>query len=191
METNKKYNDDDVFNFEDFLINKITESNSINNQDDEDVEEDVEEITHPEEEEEEKQEKEKEEEVTSKVEEKTNFYPLYRDKAETFSCDIYVEGAKTDDTITRLIIESEDWTLMFKGEIQNGKVQIPIRKLNLFEENQIGKIRLEVIAEGTVFIPWEDQFKIKMSKKVEVSLNETKKPLTNKKEVGVKVKVKK
>jgi hypothetical protein len=95
--------------------------------------------------------------------------------------------------ITRLIIETEDWTLMFPGEIKNGKVNIPIRKLNLFEEGQRGKIKLEVIAEGTVFIPWEDEFKIKVSKKVSVSLNENKKPIqpVKKPGVGVKVNVKK
>ena len=118
-----------------------------------------------------------------------NFYPLYKDKAENFSCDIYVEGAKTDETITRLIVESDDWTLMFPGEIKNGKVNIPIRKLNLFEEGQRGKIKLEVIAEGTVFIPWEDEFKIKLSKKVSISLNENKKPTQPVKKPGVGVKV--
>lgn len=100
-------------------------------------------------------------------------------------------SAKTDDTITRLIIESDDWTLMFPGEIKNGKVNIPIRKLSLFEEGQRGKIKLEVIAEGTVFIPWEDEFKVKLSKKVTVSLNENKKIIPKKSELGVKVNVKK
>ena len=89
-------------------------------------------------------------------------------------------SAKTDDTITRLIIESDDWTLMFPGEIKNGKVNIPIRKLSLFEEGQRGKIKLEVIAEGTVFIPWEGEFKVKLSKKVTVSLNENKKIIPKK-----------
>lgn len=118
-----------------------------------------------------------------------DFYPLFKDKSENFSCDIYVEGAKTDDTITRLIVESDEWTLMFPGEIKNGKVNIPIRKLSLFEEGQKGKIRLEVIADGSVFIPWEDTFKVKVSKKVTVSLNENKK-VVKKPELGVKVNIK-
>lgn len=136
---------------------------------------------------------EEEEEREEKVEEVLeNYYPLYKDKSEIFSCDIYVEGAKTDETVTRLIVETDDWTLMFPGEIKNGKVNIPIRKLNLFEEGQTGKVKLEVIAEGSVFIPWEDTFKVKLSKKVTVSLNETKKSHTTKSpEVGVKVQVKK
>lgn len=135
---------------------------------------------------------EDEEEIIPDESVEENFYPLYKDKGENFSCDIYVEGAKTDETITRLIIETEDWTLMFPGEIKNGKVNIPIRKLNLFEEGQRGRIKLEVIAEGTVFIPWEDDFKIKLSKKVSVSMNENKKhqPVKNP-SVGVKVNVRK
>jgi hypothetical protein len=64
---------------------------------------------------------------------------------------------------------------MFPGEIDSsGKVTIPIRKLNLFEEGTKGKIKMEVIAEGTVFTPWEDTFEVKMSKKVMVKFNESK-----------------
>ena len=205
---------EDVFSFEDFLagkvqkpvkskpIEKVVESIAIEEtpgvEEVEEVEEVEDIIKQPEppqvvevEETSEEEEEEYVEETPQVVEE--NFYPLYKDKGENFSCDIYVEGAKTDETITRLIIETEDWTLMFPGEIKNGKVNIPIRKLNLFEEGQRGKIKLEVIAEGTVFIPWEDEFKIKVSKKVSVSLNENKKPTqpVKKPGVGVKVNVKK
>ena len=120
-----------------------------------------------------------EEKSTTDIQE-DNYYPLYKDISETFSCDIHIEGAKLEDTSSRLIIESDSWTLMFSGEIKDGKCIIPIRKLNLFEEGQLGKIRLEVIAEGSVFVPWEDTFKIKMSKKVSVSLNEDKKDKKNK-----------
>ena len=203
---------EDVFSFEDFLAGKIQKPvkskpvekvvESVEVEETPEVEEiqKVEDIKLPDppqvigqeaEETPEEEEEEYVEETTQVVEE--NFYPLYKDKGENFSCDIYVEGAKTDETITRLIIESEDWTLMFPGEIKNGKVNIPIRKLNLFEEGQRGKIKLEVIAEGTVFIPWEDEFKIKVSKKVSVSLNENKKPTqpVKKPGVGVKVNVKK
>ena len=56
----------------------------------------------------------------------------------------------------------------------------------------IGKIRLEIIAEGSVFIPWEDDFKVKLSKKVSVKIHESKsnpkKP--DQKKTGVKVNVK-
>lgn len=120
----------------------------------------------------------------------SKFYTLYKDKSEVFSCDIHIEGAKSDEVISRLIIESDDWTLMFPGEIQNGKCTIPIKKLNLFDDGQKGKIKLEVIAEGTIFIPWEDDFKVKMSKKVSVVLNENNK-VADPKKTSVKVTLKK
>jgi hypothetical protein len=205
---------DDVFSFEDFLAGKVqkpatksvkkfvesvvdkTEEEATEIKEPEPAAQDEMRLPTPEknsyEEEEEEDPIYSEEESVQPVIVEENFYPLYKDKSENFSCDIYVEGAKTDETITRLIVETNEWTLMFPGEINSGKVNIPIRKLNIFEEGQIGTIRLEVIAEGTIFIPWEDQFKVKLSKKVSVSLNENKKiPIQKKPEVGVKVNIRK
>ena len=181
----------DLYNFEDFVNGNMSEDKSTDSVEieesdkiigviEEDTEEEVIEESIPINE-------------TVFIEEEDDNYVLYKDKSELFSCDIYVEGAKTDETITRIIIESTDWTLMFPGKIENGKVEIPIKKLDIFNEGQTGKIRLEVIAEGSVFIPWEDDFRVKLSKKVTVSMNEKretpKKPTDNK--VGVKVKVNK
>ena len=122
-----------------------------------------------------------------------DFYKLYRDKAEDFVCDIAVEGVSQSDTEVRLIVESEDWTLMFSGEIKNGKCVIPIKKLSLFNKGQTGNIRLEVNADGNLFTPWEDRFVVKASKKVTVNVSEGKKALRPKsnKSAGVKVNVKK
>jgi hypothetical protein len=104
-----------------------------------------------------------------------NYFAVYKDKTESFSCDVSVEGAKISETKARLILESDDWTLMFEGDIdRTGKCNIPIKKLNILEEGSVGKIRLEVIAENTVFTPWEDDFKVKVSKKVTVQFNESK-----------------
>ena len=55
-----------------------------------------------------------------------------RDKNEEFICDISVDGANIDETQARIIIESNDWTLMFNGEVKNGKCIIPIKKLNIY-----------------------------------------------------------
>jgi len=120
-------------------------------------------------------------------------YSLFKDKAEEFVCDIAVEGVSQEDTEVRLIIESDDWTLMFKGEIKNGKCFIPIKKLNILNEGQTGCIRLEVNADGSLFTPWEDKFVVKVSKKVTVSLNESRKVSKSpaKKRPGVKVNVRK
>ena len=118
-------------------------------------------------------------------------YVLYKDKSEEFVCDIAIEGVSQKDTEVRLVIESTDWNIMFKGEVKNGKCVIPIKKLSLFNEGQRGSIKLEVNADGNLFTPWEDEFVVKVSKKVTVSLNENKKIKPVKKETGVKVNVNK
>lgn len=121
-----------------------------------------------------------------------NFFCVFRDKTEDFSCDVSVEGAKLSDTQARLVLESNEWTLVFEGKIDsNGRCLIPIKKLNILEEGEIGKIKLEVIAENTIFTPWESEFLVKMSKKVSVKLNETiqqkqNKIINNGPSVGVK-----
>ncbi len=160
------------------IKNQTIEENRVN---------ESQEITLPEQEDEEYE----EEQI---VESNTEYYKVYADKSETFSCEIELEGANLKDTEVRLVLESDNWNLMFPGEIdKNGKVTIPIRKLNIFEEGTKGKIKMEVIAEGTVFTPWEDDFEVKMSKKVMVKFNESKsttKPKTFTKP-GVKVNFKK
>ena len=125
--------------------------------------------------------------------ESEDYYKLFKDKAEDFICDIAIEGVNQNDTEVRLIVESDDWTLMFAGEIKNGKCIIPIKKLNILNEGQTGNIKLEVNADGNLFTPWEDKYIVKVSKKVTININEsksskTKKPI--KKGLGVKVNVK-
>ena len=101
-------------------------------------------------------------------------YKIFIDKAKLFECDIKIEGASLDQSEVRLCLEAENFNLIFKGEInRNGDVKIPIRKLKgILKEDFIGKISLEVIAEDTLFVPWESEYQTSLSKKVEVSFNE-------------------
>ena len=118
-------------------------------------------------------------------------YKLFTDKSELFECDIKLEGASLSKSSARLVVETSDYSLLFKGEISsNGKCEIPIRKLKgLIDESTTGNIRLEVIAEDTYFTPWESDFEVDASKKVtvEVKSQEDKKTIL---ETKVKVKVK-
>lgn len=124
-----------------------------------------------------------------------DYYKLYKDKAEDFTCDIAIEGVSQSDTEVRLIVESDEWTLMFTGEVKNGQCVIPMKKLSILNEGSKGTIRLEVNADGTLFTPWEDNFVVKASKKVTVKVNESKasrsKKPAAKKAPGVSVKVRK
>ena len=115
-------------------------------------------------------------------------YKLFTDKSELFECDIKLQGASLNKSKARLVVETQDYSLMFNGSIsKGGKCEIPIRKLKgLIDEDTTGNIRLEVIAEDTFFTPWESDFEVETSKKVtvEVKSQTTKKPI-----VEAKVKV--
>ncbi len=99
-------------------------------------------------------------------------YKLFTDKAELFECDIKLEGASLKDSQARLLIESEDLNLIFKGTIDSsGKCTIPVKKLKgLLDEDISGDIKLEVIAEDTYFVPWESKFTVDTSKKITVEV---------------------
>ena len=118
-------------------------------------------------------------------------YKLFTDKSELFECDIKLEGASLSKSKARLVVETSDYSLLFNGSISSGgKCEIPIRKLKgLIDENTSGNIRLEVVAEDTLFTPWESDFEVDASKKVtvEVKSQTTKKPII---EAKVEVKVK-
>ena len=106
-------------------------------------------------------------------------YKLFTDKAELFECDIKIEGASLSNSTARLVVETNDYSLMFNGKINSsGKCEIPIKKLKgLIDESSKGNIRLEVIAEDTYFIPWKSEFEINASKKVTVEIKSQNKPL--------------
>jgi len=99
-------------------------------------------------------------------------YKLYTDKIENFEAVIKLEGASPSKSTARLVVEAENFSLLFTGKVNNnGKVSIPVKRLKgLLDENTKGKIKLEVIAEDTYFIPWESDFQVDTSKKVTVEI---------------------
>ena len=108
-------------------------------------------------------------------------YKLFTDKTELFECSISLQGASLKKSKARLVVETQDYSLLFNGTIsKSGKCEIPIKKLKgLIGEDTTGNIRLEVIAEDTFFTPWESDFEVDASKKVtvEVKSQTTKKPI--------------
>ena len=99
-------------------------------------------------------------------------YTLYTDREENFNCEIAVEGARLRDSFARIILESEDMSLVFKGTIDsNGKCSIPIKKMKgLLDESTKGAMKLEVVAEDVYFQPWQSEFIIETAKKLSVEV---------------------
>ena len=99
-------------------------------------------------------------------------YKIFLDQNKFFQCNVAIEGASLNESEARLYLEAENFTLTFKGDINSdGTVKIPIAKLKgILTENYTGKIYLEVIAEDTVFKPWQSEFTTDISKKVKVDV---------------------
>lgn len=96
-------------------------------------------------------------------------YKIYTDKKEEFTCQLEIEGADTSNTTSRLILETDKgFSLLFPGKVsKDGKCSVNIDKLkSVLKENDGGNIKLEVIADDTIFVPWESNFTVKVSKKV-------------------------
>ena len=103
-------------------------------------------------------------------------YPLYSDKPNLFEFAIQLEGCSLNDASARLIIESEQNSLVFNGEIDNtGACLIPVKKLKgLVSEG--GSMKLEVIADDMYFSPWESEYELLQSKQVTVEVKTPSKP---------------
>jgi hypothetical protein len=102
-------------------------------------------------------------------------YTLYTDKTELFECDVSVKNASLKNSVARLVVESNDIDLVFKGKINDGKCTVPIRKLKgILDENSKGNMSLEVIVEDTYFKPWSDSFVVEEHTSIKVAVKEQK-----------------
>ena len=83
-------------------------------------------------------------------------YRLLKDKNNEFQCEIKLEGANINNATARLFLEADGAEYSFKGEIDGDKCTIPMGKLKKFANLlESGKIRLEVLADDTLFVPYE------------------------------------
>jgi hypothetical protein len=108
-------------------------------------------------------------------------YKLYTDKNEIFECNVNLEGADLLKSKARLVLESNNYNLLFYGDIDvNGKCVINVPKLkSLLNENDKGTVKLEIIAEDTFFEPWNDNYEVITNKKVTVEVLNSNKPNIN------------
>jgi len=126
----------------------------------------------------EEEEEDDEEELEDNLEDESDsaHYKIYRDKEENFECNISVQGAKLSSSQARLILDHEICNLVFYGKVsKDGKCVVPLKKMTYFPEGTIGRIRLEVIVDDTIFTPWEETFIVEGAKKVTVQIKSQKK----------------
>lgn len=98
-----------------------------------------------------------------------NEYIFHRDTDETFECVVTVEGGSSENTISRLILKTDMWNIVFDGVIKkNGTCEVPLKKLSLFPDGTTGKAYLEIVVDDVVFVPWESPFRVSTSKKVTI-----------------------
>jgi hypothetical protein len=98
-------------------------------------------------------------------------YKIYRDKEEIFECNVSIKGAKLSSTQIRLIIDHDICNLVFYGKVyKEGKCKIPLKKMTFYPEGSMGRMRLEVVVDDSIFIPWEETFIVEGSKKVKVEI---------------------
>ena len=95
---------------------------------------------------------------------------FYSDKIKKFECNIDIDGASINETKARLALsfDKSKTKYLYEGTISSdGKCTIKIPEIKN-APNLVGKVSLEVIAEGTYFEPWNDNFIIKQHKNVSV-----------------------
>lgn len=115
-------------------------------------------------------------------------YKLYLDKHNLFECDIQLQGASIKNSFARIIVEGKEHSYIFNGEIdENGHCSVPMNKLKgIFETNETGTMKLEVVADDVYFSPWTDSYKIDLSKKIDVVIKEQEEPVKPMISVSVK-----
>lgn len=98
-------------------------------------------------------------------------YKIYRDKEEIFECNISVQGAKVSSSQVRLILDHDICNLVFYGKVhKDGKCVVPLKRMSFYSEGSTGRIRLEVVVDDSIFVPWEETFVVEGAKKVIVDV---------------------
>jgi TusA-related sulfurtransferase len=100
-------------------------------------------------------------------------YKLLKDKNNEFQCEIRLEGTSAKNAKVRLFLEADGCEYSFNGKIEGEQCTVPLGKLKKFAnllEN--GKIRLEVVADDTLFVPYESNYELEAEKRVTVEVKQ-------------------
>lgn len=101
-------------------------------------------------------------------------YKLFTDINKNFTADVDVQGVPLSECQARIILETDNLNLLYKGTInENGKCEVDIKKLKgILNESDMGNLKLEIIADGTLFEAWNTDFIVDTKKKI--AINEVK-----------------
>jgi hypothetical protein len=100
-------------------------------------------------------------------------YKLLKDKNNEFQCEIKLVGASEKNAKARLFLEGTGCEYSFKGTIEGTRCRVNLGKLKTFSNlMESGKIRLEIVADDTLFVPYESTYELGESKGVTVEVIE-------------------
>ena len=100
-------------------------------------------------------------------------YKLLKDKNNEFQCEIKLVGANEKTAKVRLFLEGAGCEYAFNGLIEGTRCRVNLGKLKTFSNlMESGKIRLEVVADDTLFVPYESTYELEESKGVTVEVVE-------------------
>jgi len=98
-------------------------------------------------------------------------YKLLKDKNNEFQCEIKLVGASEKTAKVRLFLEGTGCEYSFNGTIDGTRCRVNLGKLKSFSNlMESGKIRLEVIADDTLFVPYESTYELEESKSVTIEM---------------------
>lgn len=114
-------------------------------------------------------------------------YKLLKDKNNEFQCEIKLEGTSAKGAKVRLFLEADGCEYSFNGHIDGDRCTVAMGRLKKFENLlESGKIRLEIVADDTLFVPYESTYQLEEERKVTVEIIQ---PDTASKKPIVEVKV--
>ena len=103
----------------------------------------------------------------------TKAYRVFRDRDENFECKISIQGAGLAAAEARIVLDTDLWNFTFYGKLyKDGKCLVQIKRGIPLPEGTRGRARLEVVVDDQLFIPWEDDFVVEGSKKVQAEIKD-------------------
>lgn len=97
-------------------------------------------------------------------------FNLYTDQSTLFECSLAIQGIESSGASARLIADTDSINLVFYGTMDTaGSCSVTIPDVcGILDLGVTGAIRLEVIADGCLFVPWTSDFVVSQAVQVNV-----------------------